>query len=102
MADIAAPQNRLAKATAMSIGQTARRIGLLRTAVDFLGQPRAAAAAALGIEQRSLRAKLEATRGVHDDNLRFVATVLEKHAAELLAHAATIRAILGGREDTSC
>lgn len=99
MADTAAPQNRLADAAAMSIGQTARRIGLLRTAVDFLGQPRAAAA--LGIEPRSLRAKLEATRGVHDDNLRFVATALEKHAAELLAHATTIRAMLAGRKDAA-
>lgn len=94
-----APQNRLATAAAMTIGQAARRIGLLRTAVEFLGQPRAAAA--LGIEQRSLRAKLEATRGVHDDNLRFVATALEKHAADLLAHATTIRATLGGREDAA-
>lgn len=94
---MSAPQNRLATAAAMTIGQAARRIGLLRTAVEFLGQPRAAAA--LGIEQRSLRAKLEATRGVHDDNLRFVATALEKYAADLLAHAATIRATLGGRED---
>lgn len=96
MADATEPENRLASSTGM--GFRARRIGLLRTAVDFLGQPRAAAA--LGIEQRSLRAKLEATRGVHDDNLRFVATALEKHAAELLAHATTIRATLGGREDT--
>ena len=94
-----APQNRLATAAAMTIGQAARRIGLLRTAVEFLGQPRAAAA--LGIEQRSLRAKLEASRGVHDDNLRFVATALEKHAADLLAHATTIRATLGGREDAA-
>lgn len=96
---MSAPQNRLATAAAMTIGQAARRIGLLRTAVEFLGQPRAAAA--LGIEQRSLRAKLEAARGVHDDNLRFVATALEKHAAELLAHATTIRATLGGRENVA-
>ncbi|PZT91641.1 hypothetical protein [Sphingomonas sp.] len=96
---MSAPQNRLATAAAMTIGQAARRIGLLRTAVEFLGQPRAAAA--LGIEQRSLRAKLEATRGVHDDNLRFVATALEKYAADLLTHATTIRAALGGREDAA-
>lgn len=89
MADATAPEIRLA------MGLRARRIGLLRTAVDFLGQPRAASA--LGIEQRSLRAKLEATRGVHDDNLRIVATALDRHAAALLDHANTIRAALGGR-----
>lgn len=95
MADAAAPENRLTDTTGM--GFRTRRIGLLRTAVDFLGQARAAAA--LGIEQRSLGSKLDATRGVHDDNLCFITTALEKHAATLLDHATTIRATLAGRTD---
>lgn len=95
MADAAAPEKRLTVITGMAF--RARRIGLLRTAVDFLGQARDAAA--LGIERRSLRSKLDATRGVHDDNLRFIATALEKHAATLLDHATTIRATLAGRSD---
>ncbi|MGT2513449.1 hypothetical protein ACVOMT_03590 [Sphingomonas panni] len=96
---MSAPQNRLASAAAMSIGQVARRIGLLRTAIEFLGQERAAAA--LGIRSRSMRAKTEARRGVADHDLLFVATGLEKHAAALLAHATTIRATLAGREDAA-
>lgn len=76
------------------MGERARRIGLLRNAVEFLGQARAAAA--LGIEPRSLRAKLEATRGVHDDNLRLVVAALECLADDILAHAATIRTALDG------
>lgn len=90
MADGAAPESRLTSAP--GIGLRARRVGLLRTAVDFLGQSRAAAA--LGIEQRSLRAKLDATRGVRDDNLRAIATALEIRAVTLRDHATTIRAAL--------
>ena len=76
------------------MGVRARRIHLLWTAVDLFGHQRAADA--LGIERRSLRAKLEATRGVHDDNLILVATALERHATTLIDHANTIRAALAG------
>lgn len=88
MVDAAAPEIRLA------MGLRARRIGLLWTAVDLFGHQRAADA--LGIERRSLRAKLEASRGVHDDNLLLVATALDQHAATLIDHANTIRAALAG------
>ncbi|WP_294325204.1 hypothetical protein [uncultured Sphingomonas sp.] len=90
MADAVAPENRLA--VAASMGLKARRIGLLRTAINFLGQARAADA--LNIRPRSMRAKTEATRGVTDYDLLAVATGLEKHAAALTAHAATIRTAL--------
>lgn len=92
------PQNRLAAAASM--GFKARRIGLLRTAIEFLGQTRAADA--LDIKPRSMRAKIEATRGVADHDLLAVATGLEKHAAALIAHATTIRASLTGQENASC
>lgn len=88
MADATAPENRL------TMGMRARRITLLWTAVDLFGHQRAADA--LGIERRSLRAKLEASRGVHDDNLHQVATALDQHANTLLDHAKTIRAALAG------
>lgn len=80
------------------MGLRARRIRLRWTAVDLVGHQRAADA--LGIERRSLRAKLEATRGVHDDNLLLVATALDRHAIALVDHANTIRAALavGGGE----
>jgi len=87
-----APAPVIRSTAALSMGQTARRIGLLRSAVAFLGQERAAEA--LDIQPRSLRAKLEASRGVHDDNLRLIATALERHAADVAAHAATVRAAL--------
>lgn len=90
----AEPQNRLA--TAASIGFKARRIGLLRTAITFLGQARAAEA--LEIRPRSMRAKTEATRGVADHDLLAVAAGLEKHAAALIAHAKTIRATLASSD----
>lgn len=86
MADATGPAPRL------PMGLRARRIRLLWTAVDLFGHQRVADA--LGIERRSLRAKLEATRGVHDDNLLLVATALDRHATVLIDHANTIRAAL--------
>lgn len=86
MADATGPEPRLA------MGVRARRIRLLWTAVDLFGHQRAADA--LGIARRSLRAKLEATRGIHDDNLLLVATALDRHATVLIDHANTIRAAL--------
>lgn len=88
MADATVPETR------QTMGLRARRIRLLWTAVDLFGHQRAADA--LGIERRSLRAKLEATRGVHDDNLLLVASALDRHAATLVDHASTIRAALAG------
>ncbi len=80
----------------LTIGELARRIRLLRVGVDFLGQTRAADA--LGIQPRSLRAKLEATRGVRDDNLLLVAEALNKLAIEIAAHATLILAGIGTRD----
>lgn len=79
-----------------TIGELARRIRLLRIGVEFLGPTRAADA--LDIKPRSLRAKLEATRGVHDDNLLLVAEALNKFAAEIAAHATLILADIGTKE----
>lgn len=81
----------------LTIGELARRIRLLRIGVEFLGPTRAADA--LGIQPRSLRAKLEATRGVHDDNLLLVAEALNKLATEVAAHATLILAGIGTRDE---
>lgn len=80
-----------------TIGELARRIRLLRIGVEFLGPTRAADA--LGIQPRSLRAKLEATRGVHDDNLLLIAEALNKLATEIAAHANLILANIGAKDD---
>lgn len=65
--------------------------------MEFLGQTRAADA--LGIQPRSLRAKLEATRGVHDDNLLLVAGALNKLATEIATHATLILADIGTKDE---
>ncbi|MBB3910507.1 hypothetical protein [Sphingomonas desiccabilis] len=87
------PKNRL------GMGDRARRITLLRGAADLFGTARAAAA--LGIEQRSFRAKLEATRSVAVADLHAMADALDRHAAAATAHAATIRDNLADRKDAA-
>lgn len=91
------PQKRLAP---VSMGLRLRRVLILEKAVEYLGQDRAAAA--IGIKPRSLRAKLDVTRGVRDDDLQSVADALDQHAATLVAHADTIRSVVAGQEDASC
>jgi hypothetical protein len=81
------------------MGDRARRITLLRDAAELCGTARAAAA--LGIERRSFRAKLEATRGVAVGDLHAMADALDRHAAAAAAHAATIRETLKGRKDAA-
>lgn len=81
----------------LTIGELARRIRLLRVGVEFLGQTRAADA--LGIQPRSLRAKLDASRGVHDDNLLLVAEALNRFAIEIAAHATQILASIGRKNE---
>ncbi|WP_125959976.1 hypothetical protein [Sphingomonas sp. ABOLF] len=81
------------------MGDRARRITLLREAADLFGTARAAAA--LGIERRSFRAKLEASRGVAVHDLYAIADGLDRHAAAAAAHAAAIRDNLKDRKDTA-
>lgn len=83
------PQNRL------TFNVRAARIGMLTRASGFLGQ--AELAAALGIEPRSLRAKLSVDRGVSDADLAMTATALRNRAATLVAQADAIATHLGGQ-----
>jgi hypothetical protein len=78
------------------MGERARRITLLREAAELCGTARAAAA--LGIERRSFRAKLEASRGVAVGDLHAIAEALDRHAAAAAAHAAAIRNNLSERK----
>lgn len=81
------PQNRL------TLNERAARIGMLTRAAGLLGQT--ALAGALGIEPRSLRAKLSVDRGVGDHDLRLAAAALTARAATLRAQADAITAHLG-------
>jgi len=67
-----------------------RRMMGLETAAAMLGG-QGPLAVALGIEPRSLRAKLSADRGVSDADLLFAAAAIETRAAKLLAHAQKLR-----------
>ena len=80
------PVNRLTTNTA------ARRAGMLHRASVELGQNDLAAA--LGIEPRSLRAKLGVDRGISDADLRLTSAALAARAAALLAQADAITAHL--------
>ncbi|MFZ3484253.1 hypothetical protein [Sphingomonas sp. 3-13AW] len=79
------PTNRLG----MSMGEKAARVGQLRRATEFVS--RKAIAESLGIEDRSLRAKLDSDRGISDVDLRLAASTVEAHANAMLALAASIR-----------
>jgi hypothetical protein len=81
------------------MGERARRITLLREAAELCGTARAAAA--LGIERRSFRAKLEASRGVAVTDLHAMAEALDRHAAAAAAHAAAIRNNLSERKNAA-
>lgn len=63
---------------------------MLRRASEQVGQ--AHMAEALGIEPRSLRAKLSADRGVSDHDLRIAATAVEQLAEKMLDQVRAIRA----------
>lgn len=62
----------------------------LATAASLLGG-QDKVADALGIQPRSLRAKLNADRGVSDADLVLTAAALEKHAARIIDHAFKLR-----------
>lgn len=62
----------------------------LETAASLLGG-QGPLAAALGIEPRSLRAKLSADRSVSDDDLTAAADALDARATKLIDHARKLR-----------
>jgi hypothetical protein len=64
-------------------------MGLATAATLLGGQDKVADA--LGIQPRSLRAKLNADRGVSDADLVLTAAALEKHAARIIDHAFKLR-----------
>ena len=63
----------------------------LTTAATMLGG-QGELAEALGIQPRSLRAKLSAERGVSSADLRSAADALDAHAKRIMAHAEKLRA----------
>lgn len=67
----------------------ARMMGLTTAAKLLGGQPELAEA--MGIQPRSLRAKLTADRGVSDADLIATALALEAHAARIVRHAIKLR-----------
>lgn len=75
-----------------SMGDKARRIFLLRSVADAIGQ--AKLARAIGIQERSLRAKLAADRDITDADLRVAATALEARSLGQIAHVDLIRSAI--------
>lgn len=67
----------------------ARMMGLATAATMLGGQDKLSDA--LGIQGRSLRAKLSAERGVSADDLRSAADALDAHAACIADHARKLR-----------
>ncbi|NLS27943.1 hypothetical protein S2M10_29450 [Sphingomonas sp. S2M10] len=83
------PKNRLTP-----IAEKAKRIRLLQSVGEMIGQ--AALAEALGIEPRSLRAKLGADRGITDAELALAAAALDAHARDMKILAARMRGLVDG------
>lgn len=75
------------------LAQRLPRIVALRKAGEMIGQGRLAEC--LGLEPRSLRAKIGADRGIWDGELVAAAVALERAAQEMLVQAETCRR-LGG------
>lgn len=67
----------------------------LETSVKMLGTQQSLADA-LGIDVRSLRAKLTAERGVSDGDLAWTAAALDARAEHIRCHAAKLRALAAG------
>lgn len=72
-----------------TMGEKAARIRLLRVAGEYVGHE--VLARSLGIQERSLRAKLTADRGIEDSDLRIAADAIEAKASAMMAHAAQMR-----------
>jgi hypothetical protein len=68
------------------------RMMMLEKASNHVGQ--VVLAAEIGINERSLRAKFTADRGVSDDDLEAAARALERHAAKMLDDVRKIRAMV--------
>lgn len=68
-----------------------KRMTGLETAAGMLGNQEKLADA-LGIEPRSLRAKLAAERGISGDDLKLAAAALDARADRIREHAAKLRA----------
>lgn len=66
------------------------RMLVLEKAAGFLGG-KDAVASAIGIETRSLRAKMTADRGVHDSDLAAVAVAIDARVDELTRFAGKVR-----------
>jgi hypothetical protein len=96
----AAEENRTAKAERKGHPLSALRMTGLETAASMLGG-QAHLAAAIGIDPRSLRAKLAAGRGIADLDLTLTATALHERAARIAAHAEKLRAMADATTDTS-
>lgn len=73
----------------LSIGQRAARIRMLQRASEFVGPVQLADA--LGLQPRSLRAKLSVDRGVSNDDLRWAAAAMERRIEEIQAQVRDIR-----------
>lgn len=82
---------RTAKAAQTSHLVAMPRIAALIKAGKLLGSA-TALAEVLGIQPRSLRAKTDADRGVSCEELETVAAALDARAAEMIQHAAKLRA----------
>lgn len=87
---------RTAKAAQVTHLLSVPRMAGLMTAGALLGTA-TALADALGIQPRSLRAKIGAERGVSCDDLRAAADALEARAALMIEHAAKLRAEVQAR-----
>lgn len=71
------------------------RIRYLQRAGEMIGQR--AVAEALGIEPRSLRAKLGGDRGITDADLAVVGSALDAHARDMQMLAARMRGLVDDR-----
>lgn len=85
------PEKRLASPSPASV-RLAKMI-MLEKAAAFLGG-KDAAAEAIGIATRSLRAKLTADRGVSDDDLAAIADALDARSAEVMRFAGKVREMI--------
>lgn len=83
------PENRLSP-----MRETLNRIRYLQRAGEMIGQR--AVAEALGIEPRSLRAKLGGDRGITDADLAIVGAALDAHARDMQILAARMRGLADG------
>ena len=85
------PEKRLTPAPSAMAVEVARAM-LFERSAGYVGQ--AKLAAALGIQERSLRAKFSSDRGISDVDLEQAAYAVETRAFEMMAHARKLRAMI--------